>query len=268
MEKDDEIKGVGNSVDFGARIHDPRLGRFLSIDPRYKEFPFMSPYLFAANTPIQAIDENGEGPTFTNKKEAQRIADNVNAIFANQYKFDKPFLKVVTKTEVTTLFGFELWSEEKITFETNSEFDWNTDRYTKAFYNFVNMKEDVPSNLVPEWEEYRGSSKDSRIRVSGQAKDYSEETKDEWTVGGIYLHEALYHISTLGLGEYYEQEKKKSGTGANAANKMRNYYKLKTGDKHDPQAYLNGFWGDNSIIIEPEEQEQLDQERGKTGGEK
>jgi RHS repeat-associated protein len=32
-EKDDEIKGAGNAVDFGARIYDGRLGRWLNVDP-------------------------------------------------------------------------------------------------------------------------------------------------------------------------------------------------------------------------------------------
>lgn len=62
FEKDDEVKGEGNSYDFGARMHDPRLGRFLSRDPKEKEFPCMSPYLFAADSPLRFIDENGEGP--------------------------------------------------------------------------------------------------------------------------------------------------------------------------------------------------------------
>jgi len=60
--KDDELKGSGNSYDFGARIYDPRTGRFLSLDPRMSSFPFMSAYCFAANSPLRFIDVDGEGP--------------------------------------------------------------------------------------------------------------------------------------------------------------------------------------------------------------
>ncbi len=60
MEKDDEVKGRGASYDFGARIHDPKIGKFLSVDPMAPNFPGITPYAFAANTPIAAIDKNGE----------------------------------------------------------------------------------------------------------------------------------------------------------------------------------------------------------------
>ena len=60
MEKDDELKGSGNSYDFGARIYDSRLARFLSIDPKTTSLPKYSPYLFAGNKPINHIDLNGE----------------------------------------------------------------------------------------------------------------------------------------------------------------------------------------------------------------
>ncbi len=33
QERDDEIKGNGNSVNYKYRMHDPRLGRFFAVDP-------------------------------------------------------------------------------------------------------------------------------------------------------------------------------------------------------------------------------------------
>ena len=48
MERDEEIKGAGNSYDFGARMQDPRLGRWLSIDPLAAKYPAFSPYSFVA----------------------------------------------------------------------------------------------------------------------------------------------------------------------------------------------------------------------------
>jgi RHS repeat-associated protein len=39
QEVDDELKGEDNSVNYAFRMHDPRLGRFLSIDPLTKKNP-------------------------------------------------------------------------------------------------------------------------------------------------------------------------------------------------------------------------------------
>ena len=47
MEKDDEIKGEGNSLDFGARIYDSRLGSWLSVAPLQKKYPYYSPFQFS-----------------------------------------------------------------------------------------------------------------------------------------------------------------------------------------------------------------------------
>jgi|GEM_PF-2542675 len=59
-ELDNELKGEGNSYDFGARMLDPRLGRWLTIDPLAVKYPNISPYTFVANMPTIAIDPNGE----------------------------------------------------------------------------------------------------------------------------------------------------------------------------------------------------------------
>ena len=58
-ENDNDVKGEGNQQDYGLRIYDPRLGKFLSVDPLFKEYPWNSPYAFAENEPIANIDLDG-----------------------------------------------------------------------------------------------------------------------------------------------------------------------------------------------------------------
>ncbi|PHR42885.1 MAG: hypothetical protein COA32_17030, partial [Fluviicola sp.] len=93
MYKDDEIKGEGNSYDFGARMYDSRVMRFLSIDPKASAYPWQSPYVFAANNPISLIDENGLGPKggredFYKKmgKAALKSVNSIDNSNANKYK--------------------------------------------------------------------------------------------------------------------------------------------------------------------------------------
>jgi RHS repeat-associated protein len=62
-ENDADVKGDGDQIDYGMRIYDPRLGRFLSVDPLQKRFAFYSTYQYSGNTPIQAIDLDGLEPT-------------------------------------------------------------------------------------------------------------------------------------------------------------------------------------------------------------
>jgi RHS repeat-associated protein len=58
-ENDNEVKGNGNSLDFGARIYDSRLGRWWGIDQMTGKHPGFSPYNFVQNNPMVAIDPDG-----------------------------------------------------------------------------------------------------------------------------------------------------------------------------------------------------------------
>jgi RHS repeat-associated protein len=58
-ENDNEVKGEGGQQDYGMRIYDPRLGRFLSVDPLMKEYPWNSTYAFAENDVVRCIDLEG-----------------------------------------------------------------------------------------------------------------------------------------------------------------------------------------------------------------
>lgn len=59
MEKDDEVKGSNNSYTSMHRAYDPRLGKFLSVDPLTKEYPWNSTYAFAENDVIRCVDLDG-----------------------------------------------------------------------------------------------------------------------------------------------------------------------------------------------------------------
>ncbi|GGH18357.1 hypothetical protein GCM10007352_29020 [Mucilaginibacter phyllosphaerae] len=59
-ENDNDVgKGIGNQQDYGMRIYDGRLGRFLSVDPITAQYPELTPYQFASNRPIDGIDQDG-----------------------------------------------------------------------------------------------------------------------------------------------------------------------------------------------------------------
>jgi RHS repeat-associated protein len=58
-ENDNDVKGEGNQQDYGMRIYDPRLSKFLSVDPLTSAFPWYTPYQFAGNKPIKNIDLDG-----------------------------------------------------------------------------------------------------------------------------------------------------------------------------------------------------------------
>ncbi len=60
MEKDDEVKGQGNSYTTLYRQLDPRVGRWLSIDPVAASQPWSSPYVSMGNNPISRIDPLGD----------------------------------------------------------------------------------------------------------------------------------------------------------------------------------------------------------------
>ncbi len=57
-EKTAEI--TNDNYDYGARIYDGRLGRWLAVDPLQKKYPDVSPYTYCLNNVILFIDPNGK----------------------------------------------------------------------------------------------------------------------------------------------------------------------------------------------------------------
>ncbi len=78
MEKDNEVKGAGNSYDFGARIYDSRLGRWLSLDPFASSLPSVSPYHFSNNSPIVFGDPDGKSAYPRHIRRALEMASDLH----------------------------------------------------------------------------------------------------------------------------------------------------------------------------------------------
>jgi RHS repeat-associated protein len=88
-EKDDEIKGEGNSYFTTNRILDPRVGRWFSLDPVYKNN--QSNYSSMSNNPITRVDPGGDDDYY-NEKGKFLYRDNLtsnNLRLITQESFDK-----------------------------------------------------------------------------------------------------------------------------------------------------------------------------------
>jgi RHS repeat-associated protein len=136
-ENDNEVKGSGNQQDYGMRIYDPRLGRFLSVDPLTKEYPELTPFQFASNTPIQAIDLDG--------LEAKNLMDGTTILFPTQAK-----LKTLKSSDYTLwkdMLQFEKSKEYKNVFDKadkgrildQQEMDWAFSNVLNTDYYAVNI---------------------------------------------------------------------------------------------------------------------------------
>ena len=86
MEADNEVKGDGNSYDFGARMYDPRLGRWLAVDPKAGRGAQYSPYHYSFNSPIVFTDPNGEWAIFLHYRFSKNALGKVGISLENSRK--------------------------------------------------------------------------------------------------------------------------------------------------------------------------------------
>ncbi len=106
MEKDDEIHNVkGSSYDFGARIYDSRVGRWLSRDAHERNYPSLSPYNFVGNSPLIFIDPDGNDIKPVDSYSEQMLYNDFDSFYStlkfrgsNNIKNPADFFGIVGKT--------------------------------------------------------------------------------------------------------------------------------------------------------------------------
>lgn len=78
-ERVDEVYGDANAYDSGARIYDPRIVRWMSVDPMARERSWLTPYNFVQNNPLSRVDPTGmldDDITLNAKGEVEKIVRN------------------------------------------------------------------------------------------------------------------------------------------------------------------------------------------------
>ena len=82
-EQDSEPYGEGNIYDYGFRIYNPRISKFLSVDPLTSSYPWYTPYQFAGNKPVIAIDIDG-------------LEEKIQITMSYDFREGKPILETQT----------------------------------------------------------------------------------------------------------------------------------------------------------------------------
>lgn len=145
-EKQDELHdNNGDAYDFGARIYDARLGRWLSCDPLQSKYPDLGPYIYCGNTPTKFVDYNGKDygllvdhntdpPTITVKANYYCITDKAYKQMQSALAEINNVQKSVVIDGVTYAVRFDLKAvppakptEEEITARMT---EWGCDRAT------------------------------------------------------------------------------------------------------------------------------------------
>lgn len=74
MESDDDVANDDNEYTTEFRQYDPRVGRWMSVDPADAKYPDLSPYVAYLNNPISFTDAKGDD-VLTARQFERRIAD-------------------------------------------------------------------------------------------------------------------------------------------------------------------------------------------------
>jgi RHS repeat-associated protein len=89
MEKDDEMhNSTGSSYDFGARLYDARIGRWLSMDDATTKYPSHSPYNFALCNPLFYVDPDGNEVTISLATDSETGKTTITITISGIVSFD------------------------------------------------------------------------------------------------------------------------------------------------------------------------------------
>jgi RHS repeat-associated protein len=170
MEKDDEVKGDGNSYDFGARIFDARIGRWLSLDPLMTKYPALTPYGFCSNDPIIFIDFDGKDFVLSTNYTYDGTTTPTNIHQLGNTSLDKTNPLALKYNATTKEFDFTLNVNVQFTSNFTSSGGGSMEKVNPGLYREVKAHED---GHVQQFFEAAKKNIEVTINVGGEPVTYS-----------------------------------------------------------------------------------------------
>jgi hypothetical protein len=178
-----------------SRIYDAEVARWLSRDPLEAAYPQLSPYSFAANSPIIFIDEAGEyiRLSFESRRAYKAYVKLVNASLDGQFK-----VSFKLRTDDRLGYNFEVFLTP-----TGGDVSKLTDK-GKAFYEqysrAINAKEIVRQEVV-----YGDEGTDGGSWITNKIDIADAESHDEAGLGGrsgagVVIHETIEQLKKAEFG--------------------------------------------------------------------
>jgi RHS repeat-associated protein len=196
QEKDDEVSGAGNNLDYGARIYDGRLGRWMSVDPFTADYPVFSPYTFCKNQPTFFIDLDGNRFVNPYTDEKVRLATTLTAAndVYDKYVKNNPSL-TKNPTLIRALFNSDYKEQRRLLNEKKS---------IESAYNEASQNEILINNMLYTLSIVNGNlynriedlEQDIRVYLS----ENIEVSRDNPSVGETAVKLILYKNGQVGLG--------------------------------------------------------------------
>jgi RHS repeat-associated protein len=162
MEKDDEH--TQGKYDFGARIYDSRLGRWMGVDAYHGKYAFQSPYNYVGNCPITFVDYEGNDHGIYVDHTSRTIT-----IKANFYTSSKNAKKQMLK-------AFKILNAQDVSFVSDNLGDRKDNGYSIVF--------DLTVELV---ENNQAAIDKATADAEGNFVEINEEKLDEWDATGAVV---------------------------------------------------------------------------------
>lgn len=211
--------------DFGARIYDGRIGRWLSVDPLQQKYPSLSPYNFSNNSPIFLVDPDGKRIIFSN--ETNKSVEGAH--------------------EFLNLLNMEVGVKNAFVFKKNT--------LILEVNKSLSKKQLAKLENHPLFKYYKTKAEDTKNDLNVKAlKNYNDGPVDNYETGTIYTDQAASFVggantAANNLLHFTEEQWQKQIVNKEDVNNPDPYQRDHDAAKQMELSVLGNTYDDDNILI-------------------